>query len=193
MSAAGALDIETYPAVTCPGKPALSINTGRDAAASDSEPPLSAVAPSFNFKEEFTTAPPPPAPWTWTCHRCHHTYRFSAALNRCLSCSHRFCRECISEYDYDGWDAFRAYYQPESFLNDIESHGHTNYLNPCHIDDSDDEDDYSDRSISPSSSEDEHDEAISPTRISFTASEAEWLSQKALEIDNAYSPSFHDA
>ncbi|KAI5791951.1 hypothetical protein EDC01DRAFT_630455 [Geopyxis carbonaria] len=60
--------------------------------------------------------PPPrsPYPWIWFCHKCLIEYRFSAALNRCLSCSHHFCRKCISEYDYDGWDEWKAYWAPSS-------------------------------------------------------------------------------
>ncbi|KAF8544675.1 hypothetical protein BDD12DRAFT_434579 [Trichophaea hybrida] len=56
--------------------------------------------------------PPPrsPDPWVWSCHRCLSSYCISAALNRCLSCSHRFCRKCISEYDYDGYDEWKAYW-----------------------------------------------------------------------------------
>jgi len=33
-------------------------------------------------------------------------YRFSAAGNRCLHCSHRFCKKCPDEHDHKGWNVY---------------------------------------------------------------------------------------
>ena len=33
-------------------------------------------------------------------------YRFSAVRNRCLHCSHRFCKRCPDEHDHDGWKVY---------------------------------------------------------------------------------------
>lgn len=59
-----------------------------------------------------STPPSPPTPWSWTCHRCGHTYTL-ATTRRCLSCSHRSCVAdtgtrsralfCRSAFDYAGW------------------------------------------------------------------------------------------
>jgi hypothetical protein len=71
------------------------------------------LAPQHRRHPRYVRPPPrSPYPWRWACHRCGSFYRFSAALNRCLACSHRFCRKCISEYDYDGWDRWKAYWAP---------------------------------------------------------------------------------
>jgi hypothetical protein len=55
---------------------------------------------------------PPPAPdhSIWQCCECRHIYRFSAVRNRCLLCSHWFCKRCVDGHDYSGWDRYTSFW-----------------------------------------------------------------------------------
>ena len=53
--------------------------------------------------------PPIPLSWAWRCHSCRTKWAFRA-VNRCLTCSHRFCGECESELDFTGWNKYEAYW-----------------------------------------------------------------------------------
>lgn len=77
-------------------------------------PPHSSQRKPPQHRRNTSLPPPTPQPWLWSCHRCFSLYRFSAARNRCLACSHRFCRKCISQIDYEGWDVWNAYWSPSS-------------------------------------------------------------------------------
>ncbi|KAA8912321.1 hypothetical protein FN846DRAFT_324488 [Sphaerosporella brunnea] len=91
--------------LTPPPPPAMSTSRKR--------PHTLNLAPAHRRHPRYIRPPPrSPYPWVWSCHRCTSFYRFSAALNRCLACSHRFCRKCNSEYDYVGWDQWKTYWAP---------------------------------------------------------------------------------
>ncbi|KAG0644894.1 hypothetical protein HOY80DRAFT_2018 [Tuber brumale] len=68
-------------------------------------PPLS---PTLRQRHPLSTPLPPPAPShsVWQCCSCKQVYRFSAVRNRCLLCSHRFCKQCPDEHDRDGWNIY---------------------------------------------------------------------------------------
>lgn len=72
--------------------------------------PAITIATFPPFRGRRFSAPRSPYPWVWRCHKCRTVYRFSA-LNRCLSCSHRFCQKCVSEFDYSGWEHWKGYWR----------------------------------------------------------------------------------
>lgn len=76
-------------------------------------PPSHPSATPIDCRRPTFAAPRSPYPWIWRCHKCRIVYRFSAALNRCLTCSHRFCAKCVSEFDYSGWEHWKSYWRPE--------------------------------------------------------------------------------
>ncbi|KAK2606352.1 hypothetical protein QQS21_003283 [Conoideocrella luteorostrata] len=107
-----------------------------------SSPPSSVIWPSPSLSP---SRPPPPLPWTWTCHRCSRRYNI-AITRRCLSCSHHFClwrlrhgtqaqvhdmNVCAIEFDYVGWKAWMEWRRESEHVAkhdrrpDISEHEHT--------------------------------------------------------------------
>ncbi|RPB00650.1 hypothetical protein L873DRAFT_1788834 [Choiromyces venosus 120613-1] len=73
-----------------------------------SPPPTPPLSSTLRQIHPLLISLPPPAPShsVWQCCSCRQVYRFSAVRNRCLLCSHRFCKQCPDEHDNDGWDSY---------------------------------------------------------------------------------------